>query len=154
MLRRGVPEPSRRERLIFWSALGALWCFFLLIVHWSPVMLDDWYQVVYWQRHPFSLSAIWQNAVYNYNNYNPRLGENILLIVNGPRWIYLLATPTLEIGFLLVTYAVVFGHWARRGLVIQPRLRGLDTGCVYGGRLTAWIVEENRLVQVPGWDGH
>jgi bis(5'-nucleosyl)-tetraphosphatase (symmetrical) len=46
---------------------------------------------------------------------------------------------------------VVFGHWARRRLVMQPRLRGLDTGCVYGGALTAWIAEEDRLVQVPGW---
>ena len=45
---------------------------------------------------------------------------------------------------------VVFGHWARRGLVLRPRLRGLDTGCVYGGPLTAWIAEEDRLVQVPG----
>jgi bis(5'-nucleosyl)-tetraphosphatase (symmetrical) len=46
---------------------------------------------------------------------------------------------------------VVFGHWARRGLVVRPRLRGLDTGCVYGGSLSAWIVEEDRIVQVPGW---
>ncbi len=43
---------------------------------------------------------------------------------------------------------VVFGHWARRGLVVDKRLRGLDTGCCYGGRLTAWIAEEDRLVQV------
>ena len=48
---------------------------------------------------------------------------------------------------------VVFGHWARRGLVMQPHLRGLDSGCVYGGRLTAWIAEEDRLVQVAGWCG-
>ena len=48
---------------------------------------------------------------------------------------------------------VVFGHWARRGLVREQRLRGLDTGCVYGGTLTAWIAEEDRLVQVPGWQG-
>jgi len=46
---------------------------------------------------------------------------------------------------------VVFGHWAQRGLVNKARLRGLDTGCVYGGALTAWIAEEDRLVQVPGW---
>jgi len=44
---------------------------------------------------------------------------------------------------------VVFGHWARRGLVVTDRVRGLDTGCVYGGRLSAWIAEEDRIVQVP-----
>ncbi|HEB51713.1 MAG TPA: hypothetical protein ENI87_00510 [bacterium] len=45
---------------------------------------------------------------------------------------------------------VVFGHWARRGLVERPQCIGLDTGCVYGGTLSAWIAEENRIVQVPG----
>lgn len=44
---------------------------------------------------------------------------------------------------------VVFGHWARMGLVERPRVRGLDTGCVWGQRLTAWIAEEDRLVHVP-----
>ncbi len=43
---------------------------------------------------------------------------------------------------------VVFGHWAMRGLVNEPHLRGLDTGCVWGGKLTAWIAEEDRLVHV------
>ena len=44
---------------------------------------------------------------------------------------------------------VAFGHWARRGLVWQDRVRGLDTGCVYGGMLSAWWWPEDRLVQVP-----
>lgn len=48
------------------------------------------------------------------------------------------------------TRRVVFGHWARRGLVVRRRCVGLDTGCVYGGRLSAWIAEEDRIVQVPG----
>ncbi|MEZ5988626.1 MAG: metallophosphoesterase [Planctomycetota bacterium] len=43
---------------------------------------------------------------------------------------------------------VVFGHWARRGLVHDGGVRGLDTGCVYGGRLTAWIADEDRFVHV------
>ena len=43
---------------------------------------------------------------------------------------------------------VVFGHWARAGLVVRDRVRGLDTGCVWGKRLTAWIPEEDRLVHV------
>ncbi|MFN0009981.1 MAG: metallophosphoesterase [Planctomycetota bacterium] len=43
---------------------------------------------------------------------------------------------------------VVFGHWARAGLVVRPQVRGIDTGCVWGGKLTAWIAEEDRIVQV------
>jgi bis(5'-nucleosyl)-tetraphosphatase (symmetrical) len=46
---------------------------------------------------------------------------------------------------------VVFGHWARRGLVVRPQCVGLDSGCCYGGQLSAWIAEEDRVVQVPGW---
>jgi hypothetical protein len=48
---------------------------------------------------------------------------------------------------------VVFGHDARGGLVRverkgAPWLIGLDTGCVYGGRLSGYVVEEDRIVQV------
>ena len=43
----------------------------------------------------------------------------------------------------------LFGHWPsaepRRG----PRALGLDTGCVYGHRLTAYVVEEDRIISVP-----
>ncbi|HKI98895.1 MAG TPA: metallophosphoesterase [bacterium] len=46
------------------------------------------------------------------------------------------------------TRIVVFGHWAQRGLIIEGRVRGLDTGCVYGGRLTGLWWPEARLVQV------
>lgn len=44
---------------------------------------------------------------------------------------------------------VVYGHWARAGLNVRPQLRGLDSGCVWGGKLSAWIAEEDRIVQVP-----
>ena len=48
---------------------------------------------------------------------------------------------------------VVFGHDARRGLVRVERdgvpwVIGLDTGCVYGGALSGWLAEEDRLLQV------
>ena len=45
--------------------------------------------------------------------------------------------------------SVVYGHWARAGLLVRPQLRGLDSGCVWGGKLSAWIAEEDRIVQVP-----
>ncbi len=44
---------------------------------------------------------------------------------------------------------VVFGHFARQGLLIRPHVRGIDTACVHGGRLTAWIAEEDRVESVP-----
>lgn len=43
---------------------------------------------------------------------------------------------------------VVFGHWSQRGLVNEKKALGLDTGCVWGRELTAWIPEEDRLVSV------
>jgi bis(5'-nucleosyl)-tetraphosphatase (symmetrical) len=47
---------------------------------------------------------------------------------------------------------VVHGHWAWRGHYRNPpggpRTMGLDSGCVYGGELTAWCQEEDRVVQV------
>ena len=43
---------------------------------------------------------------------------------------------------------IVHGHWARRGHYRGPRTIGLDSGCVYGGPLTAYCVEEDRVVQV------
>lgn len=49
----------------------------------------------------------------------------------------------------LPQHTVVFGHWSRLGLVVERGLRGLDTGCVWGRELTAWIAEEDRLVSVP-----
>lgn len=48
---------------------------------------------------------------------------------------------------------LVHGHWAARGAFRAGRVLGLDSGCVYGGRLTAWCPEEDRTVSVPGWSG-
>jgi bis(5'-nucleosyl)-tetraphosphatase (symmetrical) len=45
---------------------------------------------------------------------------------------------------------VVHGHWAARGAYRSEFSLGLDSGCVYGGPLTAWCREEDRFVQVPG----
>ena len=59
-----------------------------------------------------------------------------------PWFVFLALRPT-------ETRTIVFGHWASRGLIERPKLRGLDTGCVWGGALTAWIAEEDRLLSVP-----
>ena len=48
---------------------------------------------------------------------------------------------------------IVFGHDAPGGLVVKkrdgcPYLLGLDSGCIYGGQLSGYVLEEARLVQV------
>jgi bis(5'-nucleosyl)-tetraphosphatase (symmetrical) len=43
---------------------------------------------------------------------------------------------------------VVHGHWAMRGYYRGERTMGLDSGCVYGGCLTAWCQDEDRIVQI------
>ena len=44
---------------------------------------------------------------------------------------------------------IIYGHDARRGLQDhRPKTLGLDTGCVYGGQLTGYVLEEDRIVQV------
>jgi bis(5'-nucleosyl)-tetraphosphatase (symmetrical) len=46
---------------------------------------------------------------------------------------------------------IAFGHWSTLGLVDTPLLLGIDTGCVWGGALTAVRVDGGRreVVQVP-----
>ncbi len=44
--------------------------------------------------------------------------------------------------------AIVFGHWSTLGLTLRPNIIGLDTGCVWGGKLSALRLSDRKLVQV------
>lgn len=39
---------------------------------------------------------------------------------------------------------IVFGHWSTLGLLERPNLLGIDTGCVWGGRLTGIRLTDRR----------
>jgi len=45
---------------------------------------------------------------------------------------------------------VVFGHWSALGLLLRPDVICLDSGCVWGGPLTAVRLHDRRVVQVAG----
>ncbi|MBU3632779.1 symmetrical bis(5'-nucleosyl)-tetraphosphatase [Polynucleobacter sp. AP-Feld-500C-C5] len=54
---------------------------------------------------------------------------------------------------------IYFGHWSTLGLLRQQNVVGLDTGCVWGGKLTAMQISDNNkdmkkseIIQVDGYD--
>ena len=44
---------------------------------------------------------------------------------------------------------VIFGHWSALGLKVDSKLLALDTGCLWGGKLTAVRLEDRQVFQVP-----
>lgn len=46
-------------------------------------------------------------------------------------------------------HALVCGHWSTLGLKLRPDLIALDSGCVWGGSLSAVRLEDRKLFQVP-----
>ncbi|RMF95634.1 MAG: symmetrical bis(5'-nucleosyl)-tetraphosphatase [Gammaproteobacteria bacterium] len=63
--------------------------------------------------------------------------------------------PWFEVpGRATAAVRVIFGHWSALGLLLRENLLGLDTGCVWGGQLTAARIDGPlRLVSVasPGY---
>ncbi|MDB5917373.1 MAG: hypothetical protein JWR40_1607 [Massilia sp.] len=43
---------------------------------------------------------------------------------------------------------VVFGHWSALGLLLRDDVIGLDSGCVWGGKLSAVCLDDRALLQV------
>jgi len=43
---------------------------------------------------------------------------------------------------------VIFGHWSTLGLINRPNLIALDTGCVWGGQLTAMRLRDRHILQI------
>jgi hypothetical protein len=84
--------------------------------------------------HP---AAMRKNILVNIRTWDGH-GDDLKSEANPP-WFECVATEK----------TVVFGHWAKRGLIDLPRFKGLDTGCVYGKLLTGWCPEENRFYQAP-----
>ena len=48
------------------------------------------------------------------------------------------------------THTIVCGHWSALGYYRAPGLIALDSGAVWGGKLTAVRLEDGEVIQVPG----
>ncbi|MFQ5791450.1 MAG: symmetrical bis(5'-nucleosyl)-tetraphosphatase [Acidobacteriota bacterium] len=73
----------------------------------------------------------------------------LCLEFNGPPG---MAPPGCLPWFRLTSFpavTVLFGHWAALGLHLDRGFIGLDTGCVWGGALSAFRLEDRSLFQEP-----
>jgi len=46
---------------------------------------------------------------------------------------------------------IIFGHWSTLGLLKKKNVVSLDTGCVWGGQLTAISLDKNKIFQIKGY---
>ncbi len=64
--------------------------------------------------------------------------------------------PWFEVpGMVKRDLRIVCGHWSTLGLFQGLGIHAIDTGCVWGGKLTAITLDDDipRIVQVPGREG-
>ncbi len=54
-----------------------------------------------------------------------------------------------------ITADIVFGHWAAlKGISPNPKIHAIDTGCLWGGPLTALRLQDRKRFSVPGLTNH
>ena len=44
---------------------------------------------------------------------------------------------------------IIFGHWSALGVELRDNLIALDSGCLWGGALSAIRLEDRKVFQVP-----
>lgn len=73
-----------------------------------------------------------------YGTHTPLEIATLIRLIDGTPWYELYTGPKL----------VIYGHWAVDGLRIRPNTIGIDTGCCFGGHLTAYCLETREIWQV------
>jgi bis(5'-nucleosyl)-tetraphosphatase (symmetrical) len=48
-----------------------------------------------------------------------------------------------------ITQTIVFGHWAALGLRVERGIAAIDTGCAWGGELTAYRLHDGAITSEP-----
>ncbi len=52
------------------------------------------------------------------------------------------------------TRPVIYGHWSLQGLLERTNTIGLDSGCVYGEKLSAFVLPERQIYQVEAYENY
>jgi bis(5'-nucleosyl)-tetraphosphatase (symmetrical) len=77
-------------------------------------------------------------------------GQMLMAFSGGPDALPSGYLPWFDVpGRLTSRHRVIFGHWAALGLVLQPNVVAIDTGCIWGNELTAFRLEDGSLFQQP-----
>jgi bis(5'-nucleosyl)-tetraphosphatase (symmetrical) len=118
-----------------------------------------------WQAH---FAHLYGNTPVQWNN-NLKDFDRLRVIINGlTRLRFCTAEGVMDfkmkenadhapIGFLpwfdvpkrqSQSHRIVFGHWSTLGLKIRPDIVALDTGCVWGGQLSAFRLEDQTIHNV------
>lgn len=63
-------------------------------------------------------------------------------------------TPWFAMPNKQIELPVVFGHWSALGLYLQADAIGIDTGCLWGGQLTAIRLSDRKIIQVANQDSN
>jgi len=122
----------RNQRLWFAAAVAAMWAFFVVQAAHTPTLLDDWYQLTWHRHHDFGLSSIWQVRPLQLLPLQSRIGDVLLMIVNGPRWIHVLVTPLVQLALVPLAFIVAFGR------IPKPTFRDLQLLIVL--QLAIWLI--------------
>ncbi|HMG54113.1 MAG TPA: DUF6056 family protein, partial [Kofleriaceae bacterium] len=122
---------QRREQLVVGAAIAALWALLFVQAWQTPTLLDDWIQLGWYRGRELSLELFAQVARYNHRYDNPRIGDLLLFLVNGPRAIHLVVTPIAE---LLLLWTALIAALGRR-----PRLCYGDLALALVLQVLIWL---------------
>jgi serine/threonine protein phosphatase 1 len=102
--------------------------------HWHREWLVSLPHII--EKEDFILVHGWLHPEYGINT--PKEISTLIRVIDGKPWYDLYTGKKL----------VIYGHWAVEGLRIRTNTVWLDTGCCFGGALTAYCLESGEIWQV------
>ena len=106
------------------------------------------------QQFFYNLLPYWEDEQYIYVHAGLRPGVHITQ--QTPEWLYWAAGERFVSQHYEFGKRIIFGHSVFTDPLIEPEKVGIDTGAVFGGKLTCLVLPDMKFVQVACqkyWDG-